>query len=69
MGRTYKSMRGKEIDMEKLALKNEKTPAIGNMKVNARGDQLGTAGEIIKTREEILKDYYAQNSRAAKEDK
>ena len=69
MGRTYKSMRGKEIDMEKLALKNEKTPAIGNMKVNARGDQLGTAGEIIKTREEILKDYYAQNARAAKEDK
>lgn len=63
MGRVYKSLRGKEVDIEKLALRNEKTPAIGNMKVNARGDQLGPGGEIIKTREEILADYYKNNSR------
>lgn len=63
MGNTIKSMRGKEVDMEKLALRNEKTPAIGNMKVNARGDQLGPGGEVIKTREEILSEYYKNNSR------
>ena len=34
MGRTYTSVRGKEIDMEKLSLRNEKTPAVGNMRVN-----------------------------------
>ena len=63
MGNTIKSMRGKEVDMEKLALRNEKIPAIGNMKVNARGDQLGPGGEVIKTREEILSEYYKNNSR------
>jgi len=48
MGNTYRSMRGKEVDMEKLNLKNELTPAVGNMKVNARGDELGQGGKIVK---------------------
>lgn len=61
-------MRGREIDMEKLNLKNEMQPAVGNMKVNARGDELGPGGQIVRTREEVLADYYKQNPRAAKED-
>lgn len=61
-------MQGKQIDMEKLNLVNELTPAIGNMKVNARGDELGPGGKIIRTREQILQDYYQNNPRAIKED-
>jgi hypothetical protein len=61
MGKLHRSMRGKEVDMEKLNLKNEMTPAVGNMKVNARGDELGKAGKIVKTREEVLADYYKKN--------
>ena len=68
MGRTYTSVRGKEIDMEKLALRNEKTPAVGNMKVNARGDELGEGGKIIRTREQVLQDYYSQNPSALHEE-
>lgn len=68
MGKAYTSMRGKEIDMEKLSLRNEKTPAVGNMKVNARGDELGPGGKIVRTREQILQDYYAKNPRAIKEE-
>lgn len=68
MGRTYTSVRGKEIDMEKLSLRNEKTPAVGNMKVNARGDELGEGGKIIRTREQVLQDYYAQNPNAFREE-
>jgi len=68
MARTVRSMRGKEIDMEKLNLKNETLPAVGNMKVNARGDEIGKGGKVVKTREEILKDYYAKNPRAIKEE-
>jgi hypothetical protein len=64
MGRTYTSVRGKQIDMEKLSLVHEKTPAVGNMKVNARGDELGEGGKIIRTREQVLQDYYAQNPNA-----
>jgi hypothetical protein len=68
MARTIRSMRGKEIDMEKLNLKNETLPAVGNMKVNARGDEIGKGGKIVRTREEILKDYYKKNPRAIKEE-
>lgn len=68
MGRTYTSVRGKEIDMEKLSLVNEKTPAVGNMKVNARGDEIGAGGKIIRTREQVLQDYYAQNPNALREE-
>lgn len=67
MGRTYTSMRGKSVDMERLSLQNELTPAVSNLKVNARGDELGPGGQIVRTREEILKDYYAKNPGAAKE--
>ena len=68
MGITHTSMRGKEIDMEKMSMRFEKTPAVGNMKVNARGDELGPGGKIVRTREEILADYYKKNPRSAKED-
>jgi len=68
MARTVRSMRGKEIDMEKLNLKNETLPAVGNMKVNARGDEIGKGGKVVRTREEILKDYYKKNPRAIKEE-
>ncbi len=68
MGRIYTSMQGKEIDMDKLSLRNELTPAIGNMKVNARGDELGPGGQIIRTKEQILQDYYKNNPRAIREE-
>ena len=61
MGKTYTSMRGREIDMEKLALQNELTPAVGNIRVNARGDLLGPGGQIVKTKEQILEEYYKNN--------
>jgi len=64
MGRVYTSMQGKQIDMEKLQMRNELLPAIGNMKVNARGDELGAGGKIVRTREQILQDYYKNNPRA-----
>lgn len=68
MGKVYSSVRGREIDMEKLTLKNETVPAVGNAKVNARGDELGAGGKIVRTREQILQDYYKQNPRAMEEE-
>jgi hypothetical protein len=63
MGKVHTTMRGKELDMEKLSLRNELTPAVGNIRVNARGDQLGEGGKIIKTKEEILSEYYRKNTK------
>ena len=55
----YKSLQGKLVDIDMLRQKNELTPAIGNMRVNARGDQIGKGGKIVRSRESLLKDYYA----------
>lgn len=63
MGKTYTSMRGKQVDMERLSLQNETTPAVGNIRVNARGDELGPGGQIVRTREQVLQDYYKNNNK------
>jgi hypothetical protein len=54
----YKTAQGKTVDIEKLKLVNERTIAVGNMKVNARGDQLGHNGQIIATRNEVMNQQY-----------
>lgn len=58
--RQHRSMRGKPVDMDLLRKRNELTPAIGNAKVNARGDELGPGGKIIKKREDVVKEHYDQ---------
>jgi len=56
--KVYKTMQGKAVDMDLLRQKNELTPAVGNARVNARGDELGPGGKIIRKREDVLADYY-----------
>lgn len=56
--KVYKTMRGKVVDMDLLQQRNELTPAVGNSRVNARGDELGPGGRIIRKKEQVLKDYY-----------
>jgi hypothetical protein len=58
MSKIRTSVKGREIDMERLITKHETTPAVGNLKVNARGDELGVGGQVIKTREQVIQDYY-----------
>lgn len=52
-----RSFRGKEIDMLKLFRKNEKKIALGNARMNARGDIIGRGGIILKSREDQVKEY------------
>ena len=59
--KTYRSMQGRVVDLDMLIKRNELTPAVGNARVNARGDELGPGGKIIKKREEVLRDYYEDN--------
>lgn len=65
----YRTMQGRLIDLEKLVAKNELTPAIGNARVNARGDELGPGGKIIRKREDIMADYYNKNPNAVPDEK
>lgn len=46
---TVRTLQGKPLDMEKIILKNEKTRAVGNMNVDARGDVLGAHNETVAT--------------------
>ncbi len=43
----YRTAQGKTLDMSALAARHEKTRAVGNMKVNARGDSIDSTGKII----------------------
>ena len=58
MGRVYRTAQGRELDIEKIRLQHEEVPALGNMRVNARGDQLGPGGRILRTREQIMDEHY-----------
>lgn len=57
----YRTAQGHAVDMDSMRLVNEGTVAVGNMPVNARGDQIAPDGSIIKTRNEIMKEHYNRN--------
>lgn len=44
----FRTAMGKVVDMSALASRNEKTRAVGNMNVNARGDTIDGYGRVIK---------------------
>jgi hypothetical protein len=67
MNKKYRTMRGRELDMDKLMTQNELMPAIGNARVNARGDELGPGGRIVKKREDVVAEYYEDNPNAIPE--
>ena len=54
MAENHRTARGIPVDMDRIRLANEKTIAVGNMRVNARGDQLGAGGKVVKTRQQIM---------------
>ena len=62
MSKAYKTARGKIIDLDKIKLANETVTAVGNMKVNARGDKLGVGGQVIAGRNQVMDRVYAVNN-------
>jgi len=62
MGKQNRTALGKSIDMDNLRLMNEDTIAVGNMRVNARGDELGPGGAVVKTRNQVMDEYYRLNT-------
>lgn len=60
----YKSANGKMVDMGALRLKNEQVRAVGNMNVNARGDEINEMGEVIRKRTEQAQTQYRKQTTA-----
>lgn len=56
-----KTARGRTLDMGALAAQNEKTRAVSNVPVNARGDIIDSRGNIEVPREQISKEFYKDN--------
>lgn len=54
----HTTYRGVTVDMDSLRRENEKVPALGNMRVNARGDQLGKNGSVTKTSDQIARENH-----------
>lgn len=48
MAKTYRTAKGRIINMEELRQANEEKVAAGNAKLNARGDRLGPGGSIAE---------------------
>ena len=67
-GKTYRTSSGKQVDFGALLLANETAPALGNMNVNARGDQIAPDGTITKSREQIMREYNELNTMVPSDD-
>jgi hypothetical protein len=57
---SYRTAQGKTLDMAALVSKNETARAVGNMKVNARGDTIDSEGNVIVPVTEKVADSYAK---------
>lgn len=59
----YRSANGKTVDMGALRLQNEKVRAVGNMRVNARGDEIDDNNKVIRKRNEQVSAQYQKQTR------
>lgn len=48
MKKIYKTSRGTPIDIDALRIRFENEIAVGNMRVNAKGDTIGKKGQVIE---------------------
>jgi len=55
----FRTAQGRTLDMTALAAKNEKARAVGNMKVNARGDTIDSEGKVVVPVTEKVATSYA----------
>ena len=57
--KSYRSAMGKTVDMSALAAKNEEVRAVGNAKLNARGDTIDATGRVVKPVTAKVNEMYA----------
>jgi hypothetical protein len=60
--KVYKSAQGKMVDLGTIMLQNEHVRAVGNMKVNARGDKLDSNNQVIDTKPKQIQRQNNQTS-------
>ena len=63
--KVYRTNKGKMIDMEAMRAANEQATAAGNMRVNAKGDEI-KGGKVVKTAKERVAPYYKAKTQTAR---
>jgi len=64
--KVYRTAQGKTVDLGALQLRNENVRAVGNMKVNARGDLIDSTNQAIDTRnKQVARQYGRQTGSTA----
>lgn len=56
--KVYRTAQGKTVDMGRLMVQNEKTRAVGNMKVNARGDLVDDMNNVVASKPQQVNNQY-----------
>lgn len=56
---TYRSALGKMVDMGAIIAANERVRAVGNGKMNARGDIIDSEGRVVKPNTTKINEMYA----------
>lgn len=59
-----KTFNGKDVDISALKEKNPHKLVLGNTNYNANGDLIGKGGKILKTRQQLMQEYYESNPKA-----
>jgi len=59
----YKTAQGQSIDLGAIILKNEHVRAVGNMNVNARGDRLDGAGQVVDQKNKQVSRQHERTTR------
>jgi len=60
-----RTAKGRLINIDDVIAASPHTTAVGNMKVNAQGDELGPGGEVTKTREQRTRAYYKDHPQSS----
>ena len=66
MASQYRSAMGKPVDMASIRTNNEKVRAIGNMRVNARGDIIDSHNQVVQPASQRVNRVYTKTTQAAK---
>lgn len=62
---THRTNRGQQIDLDALFNANKNVPAVGNMGVNANGDIIDSKGNVVKKKEDRVREYYRDNPKSS----
>lgn len=63
------TLQGQKINFDQFVAYNDKTRAVGNMQVNARGDVIDSRGEIVEKRTAIMKQKFTGQTVSNKKQK